>query len=83
MPPLDGDPLPFEKDPKVPTRSYLRITPWENPDGYVCFAKNHVGHSKTPCVFHLDVIGMSLNNYTLAEKIRSKVEQPTKMADSR
>ena len=59
LPLMEEDPLPFERDPTNPTRSYLRINPQDNSEGYVCFAKNRVGHSTVPCIFKLDVIGIA------------------------
>lgn len=54
-----GPSLPHSIDPKVPTRSLLKVTPTEDAMEIVCFAKNRVGRMRVPCYYSLVVIGKS------------------------
>ena len=54
---MDKKPLPYQKDPSVPTRSYTTLSLNENDVSVVCYAKNRIGRSQVPCTFTIAVVG--------------------------
>lgn len=53
----------YRNDPENSRRSLLTITPENNVQGVVCYAKNQVGRMQVPCAFAIQFVGKTKFSY--------------------